>query len=169
MEKEIQLLKKLIDKLDDKNFNLEAWKSSVMIILARIFGENSQKIRQIEKIEYDYSSWSMRDTSGIPYIETCKKLGRQILETSILELETLGLPAAESSMEGTYEMQPILGAFEEVLPASQFRELKALLKSTEDDEVIRQNLIDKLKVLGLEVSPKILANILLNKQIRGRV
>lgn len=169
MEKEIQLLKKLIEKIDDKNFNLEAWKSSVMIILARIFGENSQKIRQIESIDYDYSSWSMRDTSGIPYIETCKKLGRQILETSIMELETLGLPAMEYPRKGMFDIQSITEAFEEVLAASQFRELKALLKSTEDDEVIRQNLIDKLKVLGLEVSPKILANILLNKQIRGRL
>jgi hypothetical protein len=169
MEIEIQLLKKLIEKLDDKNFNLEAWKSSVMIILARIFGENSQKIRQIEKIEYDYSSWSMRDTSGIPYLQTCKKLGRQILETSILELETLGLPALESTQDHTTEIQPVVDAFEEVLPASQFREIKELLKSTEDDKIIRQNLVDKLKVLGLEISPKILANILLNKQIRGRL
>ncbi len=169
MEKEIQLLKKLIEKLDDKNFNLNGWKSSAMVILARIFGENSQKLRQIEKIEYDYSSWSMRDTSGIPYIQTCKKLGRQILETAILELETLGPPTVESPREVSFDIQPIVQAFEEILPASQFRELKALLKSTEDDEVIRQNLVDKLKVLGLEVAPKILANILLNKQIRERL
>jgi len=166
MEKEVHLLKKLIEKLDDKNFNLDAWKSSALIILARIFGENSQKLRQIEKIEYDYSSWSMRDTSGIPYLQTCKKLGRQVLETAILELETLGLPASEVHETGSPETGPILRAFEEVLAASQFREIKAILQSNEDDEVIRQNLIDKLKVLGLEVSPKILANILLHKQIR---
>ncbi len=169
MEKEVQLLKKLIEKLDDKNFNLDGWKSSAMIILARIFGENSQKLRQIEKIEYDYSSWSMRDTSGIPYLQTCKKLGRQILETAILELETLGLPASEVRETGSLETGPISQAFEEVLAASQFREIKAILQSNEDDEVIRQNLIDKLKVLGLEVAPKILVNILLNKGLRGRM
>jgi len=169
MEKEIQLLKKLIEQLDDKNFNLDGWKSSAMIILARIFGENSQKLRQIEKIEYDYSSWSMRDTSGIPYLKTCKKLGRQILETAILELEMLGLPVSESHEKRSPDIRPVTQAFEEVLPASQFREIKALLQSNEDDEVIRQNLIDKLKVLGLEVSPRILANILLNKEVRGRM
>jgi len=169
MEKEVQLLKKLIEKLDDKNFNLDGWKSSAMIILARIFGENSQKLRQIEKIEYDYSSWSMRDTSGIPYLQTCRKLGRQIIETAVLELETLGLPAIESQKDAGFDVRPIVLAFEEILPASQFREIKALLQSNEDDEVIRQNLIDKLKVMGLEVSPKILANILLHKQIRERL
>ncbi|MBP6977044.1 MAG: hypothetical protein PHD61_04020 [Bacteroidales bacterium] len=169
MEKEVQLLKKLVEKLDDKNFNLDAWKSSAMIILARIFGENSQKLRQIEKIEYDYSSWSMRDTRGISYIQTCKKLGRQILETTILELETLGLPPVESPKDVTFDAQPVIQAFEEVLTASQSREVRALLQSTEEDEVIRLNLIDKFKVLGLEVAPKILANILLNKEIRGRM
>jgi hypothetical protein len=169
MEKEVQLLKKLIEKLDDKNFNLDAWKSSAMIILARLFGENSQKLRQIEKIEYDYSSWSMRDTSGIPYLQTCKKLGRQVIETAILELETLGLPVSEVLETSGPDIGPISRAFEEVLAASQFREIKAILQSNEDEEVIRQNLIDKLKVLGLEVSPKILANILLNKELRGNL
>ena len=50
-KKEIALLKKQIDKLDDKDFDLEAWKKYTIILLARIFGDKTEKIRQIESID----------------------------------------------------------------------------------------------------------------------
>ena len=79
-KKEIDLLKAQIDKLNAKGFDLDAWKKYTIIILARIFGENTQKIKQIDSIEYDYSSWSLRDTTGSnSYLDTCKKLGKEIL------------------------------------------------------------------------------------------
>ena len=42
--KEVELLKAQIDKLQAKDFDLEAWKKYTIIMLARIFGENTQKI-----------------------------------------------------------------------------------------------------------------------------
>ncbi len=88
-KKEISILKKQIERLEVKDFDLEAWKKFTIVMLARIFGNTSEKIRQIESIEYEYSSWSLRDTSGSSeYLESCKKLGRKILEASIEELET---------------------------------------------------------------------------------
>ena len=87
-KKEIELLKEQIKKLDVKNFDLEAWKKYTIVLLARIFGDDSQKIKQIENIEYDYSSWALRYTSGISsYLNTCKKLGKEILDASISEIE----------------------------------------------------------------------------------
>ena len=53
--KEIKLLEEQIGKLESKNFDLEAWKQYTIVLLARIFGDNNQKIQQVEKIEYDYS------------------------------------------------------------------------------------------------------------------
>ena len=85
--KEVELLQAQMDKLKAKDFDLDAWKQYTVVLLSRIFGEHNPKIRQIEKIEYDFSSWSLRDTSGkSAYMETCKKLGREVLQASIDEL-----------------------------------------------------------------------------------
>jgi len=169
MKKEIQILNTLIEKLDDKNFNLDAWKSATVVILARIFGKNTQKIKQIENIEYDYSSWSLRDTSGESHLDVCKKLGRNILEACILEIETLGLPDKEIHKEGKFDVDLIVKAMEDELSMSEFRELKNILNSGETISDIKEKIIDKLKIFGVEVSARILANILVEDEIRGEI
>lgn len=165
MDKEIQLLNNLIARLDEKDFNLEAWKSFTIVILARIFGDNSQKIKQIENIEYDYSSWSLRDTSGMSHMDQCKKLARQIIEASILEIEMLGLPGKDTSKEAKFNMDIIVNAIKNELSSSEFNELKKLIDSGETLEVLRKKIADKLIVFGSNISPKIVANILTNKEI----
>ena len=75
--KEIVLLNDLLNRLEEPDFKLDAWKSHALILLERIFGNQSQKFRQVEKINYDYSSWSLRDTSGSSgNLESCKKLAK---------------------------------------------------------------------------------------------
>ena len=51
-EKEIELLKKQLAKLESQDFDLEAWKTGATILLERIFGADNQKIAQVEKIKY---------------------------------------------------------------------------------------------------------------------
>ncbi len=48
-EKEIALLKEQIDRLDEKNFDLEAWKNHTIIFLERIFGKDNSKIKMIKR------------------------------------------------------------------------------------------------------------------------
>jgi hypothetical protein len=158
-KKEIDLLKAQIDKLDVKKFDLEAWKKYTIIILARIFGDNSQKIRQIESIEYDYSSWSLRDTSGSSeYLETCKKLGREIIEASIEELKTFGLP--ESGEDTSQLFEVLTESLQDELKGSQFKELKSIVIDGSDPEEIRKEILARLQHYGSEVSQEILASIL---------
>ncbi|MFO8129116.1 MAG: hypothetical protein R6T99_04345 [Bacteroidales bacterium] len=153
-EKEIELLKKQIEKLDKKGFDLEAWKKYTIVIIARIFGDHSEKIRQIEKITYDYSSWALRDTTGdSSYLETCKKLGREILEASIDELEAFGVPRKE---EGSQFFRIIYEALEDELKGSQVKEIRNILGSEED----KAKVMEKLKSYGTEVAPAVLASIL---------
>jgi len=164
-KKEIELLNNQIDKLEVKDFDLEAWKKYTIIMLARIFGDNSQKIRQIESIEYDYSSWSLRDTSGSSsYLETCKKLGREILEASIEELKAFGVP--DSSAEGAdIYFTAITNALQDELKGSQYRELKTILIDLDDPEEIREKILERLKSYGSEVSTEVLASILADHNI----
>ncbi len=89
----IKLLKKQITKLEDKSFDLEAWKTSAISVLHRIFGEGDLRTKQIENLKIDYSSWALRDSnSNYKPIETAKLKGKEILNTAIDEIEIFGGP-----------------------------------------------------------------------------
>jgi hypothetical protein len=158
-EQEIRLLKAQIEKLNDKDFDLDAWKKYTIIILARIFGENSQKIKQIEGIEFEYNSWSLRDTTGTnAYLDSCKKLGREILQASIDELEALGLPQSEANADEFFQV--ITNALQDELKGSQVKEIAQILSSGESPEAKKERILEKLKEYGSESAQDILSNIL---------
>lgn len=167
-KKEIELLKSRIEKLYAKDFDLEAWKNYTIVILARIFGPENQKIKQIEKIQYDYGSWSLRDTSGYSsYLDTCKKLSSEILEASISELENFGLPEIKTEEQKEDEsLKIILHALEDELKVSQYKELITIASSDEKNEVRQKVIIEKLKSYGNDVAFQILSKILANSKFR---
>jgi hypothetical protein len=83
-EKNIELINNQIDKLKIQGINIDAWKSSTIILLTRIFGDNYRGINEIESIKLQ--------TGGINNtiwnnLETCKKQGEEILKSCIIELE----------------------------------------------------------------------------------
>lgn len=154
-KKEIALLKKQIEKLDNKDFDLEAWKKYTIILLARIFGDKTEKIRQIENIEYDFSSWALRDTTGASsYMETCKKLGQRILEASIDELEHFGLPKTSDEENAFYTL--IIDSLEDELKGIQVKEIKAILLSIDKKESMKEDIEERL----LSYGPKVAANVM---------
>lgn len=167
VKKYIELLQAQIIKLDAKGFDLQAWKNYTIVLLARIFGEDNQKIKQIEKIEYDYSSWALRDTSGhSSYMITCKKLGKEILEASIDELKNFGLPEKkDKEKDNIIDIDTILTAMEDLLKISQFKEVKKILNSKESSDIKKKLLKEKLNSFGSDIGLDILINILVNPQI----
>ncbi len=168
--KEIKLLEEQIGKLESKNFDLEAWKQYTIVLLARIFGDNNQKVRQIEKIEYDYSSWSLRDTSGSSaYLETCKKLGKEILQASIDELKSFGLPDLNESQENYITVEILVESLEDELKVSQFRVLKKLINSSKPREEKINTAREILKNLDKEASFNIILNILSHPKLKGKL
>lgn len=89
----IKLLKKQVSKLDEASFDLEAWKTSAIAVLHRIFGESDLRTKQIENLKIDYSSWALRDSNAnYKPIETAKLKGREILNTAIDEIDIFGTP-----------------------------------------------------------------------------
>ena len=94
----IKLLKKQISKLDEEKFDLEAWKTSAITVLHRIFGENDPRAKQIENLKIDYSSWMLRDSnSHYKPIETAKLKGKEIMNAAIDEIEIFGAPENHTS------------------------------------------------------------------------
>lgn len=94
----IKLLKKQIDKLEAPDFDLEAWKSSSISVLTRVFGKEDGRAEQIEKLKIDYSSWTLRDSNAnYKPVESAKRMGKEIMQTAIDEIEIFGAPENHSS------------------------------------------------------------------------
>ncbi len=126
-EKEVLLLKSQIEKLNEKNFDLESWKNYTLILVERIFGEGNTRVRMLKDLHYDYSSWNLRDATGIgKTFDPVKKQAREILEAIIAELDLLGSPEKRNLKSRELE---ILG---EELTGKQLKELESLLQSDEN-------------------------------------
>lgn len=168
--KEIKLLEAQMAKLDLKDFDLNAWKQYTVVLLARIFGENNPKIRQVEKIEYDYSSWSLRDTSGSSeYMETCKKLGREILQASVDELKAFGVPDLQVQADQSIRVETVISALEDELTVSQFRKLREIINSSDKPTEKQKALKDFLQRLDEKFSFKVVLGLLSHPELSGKL
>lgn len=125
-QKEIALLKEQLAKLDDKKFDLEAWKNHTLIFLERIFGNDNSKIKLIRELHYDYSSWNLRDTAAVSKAkgeDPVKMQASEILSATITELEKLGLPANKQNNE------KIKLLLQDELTGKQLKEMETVLSS----------------------------------------
>ncbi|MFC1734164.1 hypothetical protein ACFL6I_28000, partial [candidate division KSB1 bacterium] len=108
---------------------------------------------------------SLRDTSGnSDYMESCKKMGRVVLEASIDELETFGLPEKNTQEDNTV-IEVLLTAIEDELTGAQFKEIKKIASSLDKEEEKKSKLISNLKSLNAENLAGILGNIISNPAI----
>ena len=165
VEKYIELLKHQIDKLNEEPFDLEAWKRATIVLLGRIFGDASTKISEIEKIRFDYGSWSLRDASGSSdQMDSCKNQGKVILEACIAELEIVGLE--EEDQDESTQDSAIIECIEEELKMSEYKELLKILKTKSSHEDKKKMLVHKLQSFETGVPDKIIANILMHTAFR---
>jgi len=140
---EITLLRDLIARLDQKPFDLQSWKTNTMMALGRIFGEKTSKVDLIRNIQPDYSSWSLRDATGrMTQLDVCRKMGREILEATIAEIEVFGLPEKRDSSNN-----PALDALEEHITVKQARDLAQIIASDQSKDEKAAKMSEILKGL----------------------
>jgi hypothetical protein len=160
-QKEIKLLQQQIDKLYEKDFELQPWKNYTIILLERIFGAENEKIKMIRKVEFEFSSWSLRDASGNEsYEEGSKKLAREILQAAIDELKAFGLPDLSKNIHMDEAISDILSCLLDELKGSQVKELKAILASKENMDEKKRKIKDILQNLGEYGAYDVITNIL---------
>jgi CO dehydrogenase/acetyl-CoA synthase alpha subunit len=156
-EKEISLLKGQLAELNDKKFDLEAWKNHTLIFLERIFGKDNSKLKLIQELHYDYSSWSLRDTAAAGKTkdkDPVKMQAREILEATILELETLGLP------QNTDDQRKVWELLQDELTGKQVKEIEAIINSENEEKTKKiSNIIETLEKENLSL---LLAKLLLS-------
>ncbi len=133
-EKEIALLKKQIARLDEKNFDLEAWKNHTIIFMERIFGKDSTKIKMIKELHYDYSSWSLRDTAAAGKTkdkDPVRMQADEIMWATVAELENLGLP------ENKKEKEKINELLQDELTGKKVKEIEVLVNSEDTEKTVK--------------------------------
>jgi hypothetical protein len=159
----IKVLQDQIDKLEARDFDLNAWKNFTILLLERIFGQNTKKIDAIHRIKYDQGSWVLRDETGYTNsIEACKKLGREILEEAIVEVGAFGPPEETGN---TIPFEVVLNALQDELTGSQFREIKNALEEKRQIKDLKKILMTKLKGFGSDSVYAIVANILSHEEV----
>lgn len=82
-----EILGELLADIDCRTFELEAWKQKAILVLKRIFGETDEKITLVENLHYDFSSWSLRDSSGGKSSDKVKETAHKIIEAALLEVK----------------------------------------------------------------------------------
>ena len=149
-EKEIALLKTQIARLDEKKFDLEAWKNHTEIFLERIFGKDSPKLKMIHNLHYDYSSWSLRDTyagGSTKDKDPVRIQAKEILGAIITELETLGLP------RGKQEKLKMKELLDDELTGRQVKEIDTLLNSDDPEKTEKvAKILESIPVENLAVT-----------------
>ena len=131
-EKEIALLQEQIARLDEEKFDIDAWKNYTVILLERIFGKNSSKIKMIKDLHYDYSSWSLRDTAATGKTkdkDPVRLQADEILRAAIAELRNFGIPQEISEKHKLWEL------LQDELTGKQVKEVEALVKSENHGKV----------------------------------
>ena len=153
--KEISLLKEQTERLNEKKFDLEAWKNRTLIFLERIFGKESPKLKMIKELHYDYSSWNLRDTyagGSAKDKDPVRIQAKEILEAIIAELESLGLPHQKE------EKLRIRELLEDELTGKQMKEIDALINS--GDSAKSEKIATIIETLNKENIVSIIANLL---------
>lgn len=128
--KKIAALTELLTSIESGKFDLEAWKLKASIVLKKIFGESDEKARLIEQLQYNFSSWSLRDHSGGKQHDPVKTKASEIIEAGILELQ---LQENED---------PIIKALNENLSGKKYAKLLELIGNKDNKGI--KNLVTNL-------------------------
>lgn len=142
-EKLIKLLEKQIAKLEEEDFDLEAWKSSAISVLSRVFEKNDPRAQQIDELRIDYSSWMLRDSnSKYKPIEHAKRKGKEIMRTAVEEIEIFGLGDKESVLKQYLNSEEIEILSSDTSDKHKLEALKRLKK--EDLQKLVVSLVDSI-------------------------
>ena len=150
---QIQMLNRQREKIDEKDFDLEAWKSTTATLITNIFGDQDHRLQTIENLKIDYGSWALRDASSkYDPVATCKRKARDLVELTVAELESM-------EQKGTSDLFEVLG---DHLTGAQLKEIKAMA-SKKDKKKAKADLLKKMQALKAPLLSKILVDLLVGE------
>ncbi len=147
---QIELLIKQREKVDQKDFDLEAWKSTATALISKIFGKRDPRVQTILNLKIDYGSWALRDASSTyDPVATCKNIARDVMDMSIDELKA----------EERDDQSDAFTILNNHLTGTQMRDIQAIL-SIKNKKILKTDLAAKLQSLKAPLLAKILGDLL---------
>jgi hypothetical protein len=155
----IQLLQVQKDKLFARDFDLNPWKKQTALLLRRIFGDKDIKVEQVERLESEFSSWSLRDASGSgSYSERVKRTAAAVLDAAMLEIEAFGLAEEQLPPDA---IKALVGIIADELTGSQVRNIRQILHGAGTTEEKRRRLDESFEQLDKVQLKNIITSLLL--------
>ncbi len=139
------------DKLDQKPFDWVAWKRGTLLVLQNIFGKDSAYYKQLAETDYEYSSWSLRDTSGSS--DSVKSSCLDLLDICRTDL----LSQQEGSVSTKEKMAKLLGQY---LTGSQISNIMEVVHSEAPPHQKNEQIGEILKAFSPELSTKVLIDLI---------
>lgn len=156
----IKLLQEQLENIDSKNFNLDSWKKYNHLLLSRIFGADDEKVKQIDLLEYEHSSWSLRDASGNDsYLGKTKKLAKEIIKASMDEITVFGLKSKNNEAIDEEATKLINYVFDE-LKGSQIKEINTVLKGDLSSEEKKRQIYEIIADLDDRTKDELITNMI---------
>lgn len=139
----------LLHSIDQKNFDLEVWKIKATLVIKKVFGDSDEKLKLIEALHYDYSSWSLRDQNGTRQSDTIKEKAKGIIEAAILEL--------------SLDVQPstVFDELQKLLIGEEMSQLQQLMEQKKGDETA---FIEFFSKISSAVKDRILSRLILKAE-----
>lgn len=108
-ESYITLLKEQLQKVDERTFDLSSWKKATCLVLESYLGMHAPQIKAIEKIDYAYSSWALRDESGVsdPVKTDCKSTLSMIIREMEMTADKSTQDTGESGADLNFVWTPL--------------------------------------------------------------
>ncbi|WP_430809447.1 MULTISPECIES: hypothetical protein [unclassified Carboxylicivirga] len=122
----LELLEKQMTLIDQRDFDLASWKKATILITSSCFGVNSPQVAAIDKIDYAYSSWALRDESGTgdPVKTECKTILSTIISEYKIRLSAKPSDDATNTSNG---LEFMWLPFEDELTGAALKKLKLLI------------------------------------------
>lgn len=185
--RDIDIIKQQIAKLDDELFDLNTWVLATDNYLKNIWGNDTPKSNQLTAIcnTMSASMFGYTEKDVVKF----KSQWKGLLDSYIVELEKLEKPktanksamnninltvnqnqtqSQEQSQKQTIEIEVIINALKDELTGKQLKELDSIIKEPESSDKGKK-VIEKILSFGSNVAAGILGNILTNPQIIGLI
>ncbi|MDK2842007.1 MAG: hypothetical protein PWQ17_1512 [Anaerophaga sp.] len=149
------LLEERLKRLDQKHFDWQAWKKGTLLVLEKIFGPDSLYVKELANTDYQYNSWSLRDTAGSE--DPVKESVRELLRICITDAASQEPKKAATPGKNTAEVKEILKQFFDGATLSEIEKIASSdTPSMTKEEQIQKIISDKIPKYQTALLGKIL-------------
>lgn len=139
-------LSQLLETIDQRKFDFDVWKIKASLVIKKLFGESDDKLKLLDALHYDYSSWTLRDQSGSKKADAVKEQARGIIEAAILEI----------SLDS--EVNPAIEALKKELTGAQMEKLQQLIQQSDVEE---KDVVELMNQISPEIKDRVLARLVM--------